>query len=234
MDTSDQIASENYNRFMRVVALAAKISVRATLVTAKQLHKSINGWYQRIHSAHKTHDENLRYLELMRIKLEGTLLSEVSKGNLKETEFECIKDMLDANFRNFSDEFDLAAKMGYAETVIDQIRLDKSDIYQILYDNEQPIKEYLDKTSILPTKEEAQLTRDEREAKWINDYIDKHPHPDRNKSKDRTDRNERSKSKGFEDELDRATKKAKEAAREAAKNPKAPKKSKKFEFDLER
>lgn len=232
MDTSDQIASENYNRFMRVVALAAKISVRATLVTAKQLHKSINGWYQRIHSAHKTHDENLRYLELMRIKLEGTLLSEVSKGNLKETEFECIKDMLDANFKKFNDEFDLAAKMGYAETVIDQIRLDKSDIYQILYDNEQPIKEYLDKTSILPTKEEAQLTRDEREAKWINDYIDKHP--DRNKSKDRTDRNERSKSKGFDEELDRATKKAKEAAREATKNPKTPKKTKKFEFDLER
>ena len=232
MDTSDQIATENYNRFMRVVALATKISVRATLVTAKQLHKSINGWYQRIHSAHKTRNENLRYLELMRIKLEGTLLSEVSKGNLKETEFECIKDMLDANFKDFRDEFDLAAKMGYAETVIDQIRLDKSDIYQIFYDNEQPIKEYLDKSSILPTKEEAQLTRDERESKWINDYIDKHQQ--HGKNKDKTNRNERTKSRGFDEELERATKKAKEAAREAAKNPKAPKKSKNFEFDLER
>lgn len=218
MDASDQIASENYNRFMRIVALAAKISVRATLVTSKQLHKSINGWYQRIHAAHKTREENLKYLELMRIKLEGTLLSEVSKGNLKDTELECIKEMLDANFKSFDTEFDLAAKMGYVETVLDQIRLDKSDIYQILFDNEQPIIEYLDKKSILPTKEEAQLTKDERYEKWINDYVEKHKNDkfkDMEFEKNRTER-----------------KKEKDIAKDMSKKVKP--KSRKFEYDLER
>lgn len=156
MDTSDQIASENFNRFMRAMEVTAKISLKAAVGGKKQLDKTVEQWYQAINKSLKTKEENIQMLAVMRFKLETSLQKEVAAGNLKNAEYNQLKNVLDNNFANYSDKWDLAMKCAYMDVCANHMELDKSDIYQDFYDNLEQLKPFMDKEIDLPTKEELQ------------------------------------------------------------------------------
>lgn len=130
MDTSDQIASENFNMFMRAMAKTANFAWREWRDHSKEWKRGVNNWVEAKRQSHLSHEEHVQNMALIRRNLEHGIEKMANQGLIHPDHASSMINTLDRYFTNYRSDFDFAEKMNFMQTIRNAVERGEKDVFQ--------------------------------------------------------------------------------------------------------